>query len=485
MKLIPTWLLLIIPSIIFGQFQFSSQIQIDNSEGIKKSIFTCDVDDDGSEDILSIVSGSTIAWFNNVDGNGTFSSQKIITNTATELSSLYPIDIDGDNDIDVISGENELVSNNGTLEEIGKICLYENTDGEGTFAPRKVISSSMKNIWCVRAADLDNDSDNDIVSASHYDDKIAWYENTDGKGSFSSQIVLNTSAVQATFVSTGDLDGDNDLDILSSCRHYDNLVWYENTNNTFSAPITITSEAENTRCIYAVDIDNDNDLDVLASSWDPNIVFWYENIDGIGEFGNQQIISEQTSGKIIPIDFDLDGDLDILSKKSKDIYLHENIVETESFVSHKIITCETTSPQSIYANDLDADGDIDIIAGISDELYWFKNLTNITSAQESESELLNKFRLYPNYPNPFNPSTTIRFTLQKSEHISLKIYNVVGREVAELINGVRSAGEHQVLWQADGLPSGMSSKGRYASGVYFYQIKAGEHTQTKKMLLLR
>ena len=84
-----------------------------------------------------------------------------------------------------------------------------------------------------------------------------------------------------------------------------------------------------------------------------------------------------------------------------------------------------------------------------------------------------EFYLYPSRPNPFNPITTIRFTLQKSEHISLKICNIAGQEVAELLNGIRSAGEHQVLWQAKGLPS----------GIYLARLKSRAEIKTKKLIL--
>lgn len=83
------------------------------------------------------------------------------------------------------------------------------------------------------------------------------------------------------------------------------------------------------------------------------------------------------------------------------------------------------------------------------------------------------FCLYQNYPNPFNPSTTIRFTLQKSEQVSLEIFNLAGQEVATLVNEVCLAGEHQVQWQADGLPG----------GIYFCRLQLGKNSQIKKLIL--
>jgi hypothetical protein len=85
------------------------------------------------------------------------------------------------------------------------------------------------------------------------------------------------------------------------------------------------------------------------------------------------------------------------------------------------------------------------------------------------------FRLEQNYPNPFNPSTTIRFALpvDKRDAVSLRVYDVLGREVATLVNGQLSAGEHEVIWNADGL----------ATGVYMYRLTIGTRSITKKMIL--
>jgi hypothetical protein len=85
------------------------------------------------------------------------------------------------------------------------------------------------------------------------------------------------------------------------------------------------------------------------------------------------------------------------------------------------------------------------------------------------------FALEQNYPNPFNPSTTIRYQLPQSATVSLKIYDVLGREVQTLVNERQAAGQYSVPFNADGL----------ASGVYFYRLQAGSFVQTKKMMLIK
>ena len=90
------------------------------------------------------------------------------------------------------------------------------------------------------------------------------------------------------------------------------------------------------------------------------------------------------------------------------------------------------------------------------------------------------YALEQNYPNPFNPTTQIAFVLPKTSHVELSAYNIIGQKIATLVSGVMDAGTHQVTWDASD-NRGVS----VPSGVYFYQLKAGDFTATRKMLLLR
>ncbi len=85
------------------------------------------------------------------------------------------------------------------------------------------------------------------------------------------------------------------------------------------------------------------------------------------------------------------------------------------------------------------------------------------------------FALNQNYPNPFNPVTTIKYSLPDASDVSLDIYDILGRKVITLVDEYQPAGYHQAVWNAD----------QYATGMYFYKIKAGDFTKTKKMLLLK
>jgi hypothetical protein len=85
------------------------------------------------------------------------------------------------------------------------------------------------------------------------------------------------------------------------------------------------------------------------------------------------------------------------------------------------------------------------------------------------------FSLTQNFPNPFNPSTRINYQLPTINHVTLKVFDILGREVATLVNEVNRPGVYSVQWNASGV----------ASGVYFYRIEAGSFVETRKLVLLR
>jgi hypothetical protein len=101
--------------------------------------------------------------------------------------------------------------------------------------------------------------------------------------------------------------------------------------------------------------------------------------------------------------------------------------------------------------------------------------TTITGIGDDESQIPKVFSLEQNYPNPFNPSTTITYSIPKESHVSLKIFDVRGREVATVVNERKSTGVYEAEFNASSL----------VSGVYFYELKAGEFLSVKKMVLLK
>jgi hypothetical protein len=103
-----------------------------------------------------------------------------------------------------------------------------------------------------------------------------------------------------------------------------------------------------------------------------------------------------------------------------------------------------------------------------------------TKVQIQTSEIPKEFYLAQNYPNPFNPSTDIEFSIPIAVNVEIKVYDVLGREVATLINETLQPGKYKVRWNGTDRNGALVS-----SGVYFYVMKAGKFIQTRKMMLLK
>lgn len=106
---------------------------------------------------------------------------------------------------------------------------------------------------------------------------------------------------------------------------------------------------------------------------------------------------------------------------------------------------------------------------------WKRALTEVTDIKESGNIVPGEFALYQNYPNPFNPATIIRYSTGNLQHVTLRVYDILGNEISTLVNEEKPAGTYQVNFEASNLPS----------GIYFYKIQTGKYTETKKMILIK
>jgi hypothetical protein len=117
-----------------------------------------------------------------------------------------------------------------------------------------------------------------------------------------------------------------------------------------------------------------------------------------------------------------------------------------------------------------------LFAGTLGRGVWVRPLSEMITPVPEEVELIpNSLALSQNYPNPFNPTTTISYHLPSQNHITLRVYNVLGREVATLVNDVKAPGTYSVQWDARAV----------SSGTYYFRITAGKSAEMKKVLLLK
>ena len=356
-----------------------------------------DFDGDGDLDVVSTVAGTDdqtgkwevrIAWFENADGHGSFGAARVIGDPEIEYGAVTAADIDGDGDQDVVT---TLLT--PSWENV--LAWYPNTDGRGRFGSIQIIKSDVSWQDSVTAADLDGDGDLDLLLGSHADDgKLILYENTDGRGTFGPRRTIVERGVEPL---AADLDGDADLDLLSFSNA--GIAWYGNTDGrgSFDATWWITSPIQVPQSAYLADLDHDGDLDVLSAAVTTTYqlvgdqisstveIAWYENRDGHGAFGRRQLISSGAAWQIsaVPVDLDGDGDLDVLSASTAyqdhRISWYENIDGQGSFGPLRIISASTDRFRhavSIAAADIDGDNDLDILftsAGDEHTLVWYEN----------------------------------------------------------------------------------------------------------------
>jgi hypothetical protein len=109
---------------------------------------------------------------------------------------------------------------------------------------------------------------------------------------------------------------------------------------------------------------------------------------------------------------------------------------------------------------------------ITDRLEW---IDEQAMRADDDHQLIRSYSLDPAYPNPFNPTTTIEFSIPQTEFVTVKVYNLVGHEITTLINDELSTGNHNIKWDGSHQPSGL----------YFIQIESGSFIKTRKMVLLK
>lgn len=375
-----------------------------------------DIDGDGDIDIVTGAHGSNeVAWFENTDGLGTFGTGSIVGNMVTPVS-VFPVDMDGDSDIDILAASN------------GGDAVYwsENTDGQGTFGTPQLVANGLDGARTVFAADMNNDGWMDVICASYLDNKITYFQSSDGQGAFAAPMTIASSVAGASSVVAADVNGDGDLDILYTSFSNDQIVWAENTGSgTFNNPPNlVTNVVDGVIAAVAFDLDGDSDLDVISTSSEGDIVSWFENTDGAGTFGTEQVITSLCDRPfdVTAADLDGDGDLDVIAALFLDdkISWFENTDGQGTFSTEEIIT--TTASQAIFVStaDINGDGDIDILSASygDNSVEWYQN-SGVASIEELKGTI-------GVYPNPTSSYLTIE---SKDKIESIQIFNLAGSMV--------------------------------------------------------
>ena len=346
-------------------------------------------------------------------------------------------------------------------------------------------------------ADINNTGVKDLFIGNDFG-KIARYKNTGTPQQPQFTFVTDSIGLGVTGFdfapAFGDLNGDGLQDLMVGSYRQDSLYYFRNTGTAANPVFTLTARGnqigisgigqDNTP--FLADIDADGDLDLFIGNSAGKISF-YRNSGTPTNF-NFQLVTNNYLGvtfnfQSIPrlYDIDRDGDLDLFVGKQDgtiSYYRNDGTPQVPNFV----FVTNSFQNINVFGNacpaftDIDADTDGDLFVGnVKGGMYYWEN-RDIVGVNTISDIIPVSNSLYQNFPNPFNPSTSIRFDLTKNSRVSLNIYDITGKLVNTLLNDeFVEAGTKEFKVDMSNFPS----------GIYYYKLSSDNFSQTKKMILVK
>lgn len=359
---------------------FESKPAISTNVDQVSQVIAADIDGDGDLDILSTSKADNkVALFRNIDGLGTFAPEQLLRNSVDGAESLTVADFDLDGDLDVAA----------TARDLATIYWFTNLDGMGgSFFTSTEVTTSAVAVSSVHAADIDGDDIPDLLAAIAGNDEIKWFKNLGFPGGPFGSFFIAAPSIPSNLVTpidaiTADIDNDGDLDIVAASEGDDSIAWFENLDGmgNFSTARLISNTVMEARTIDVADIDGDGDYDVLSASSQDNTVAWFENTDGLGSFGVKQVISASSYAYAAQaVDLDDDGDLDVISSLggTDRVVWFENTDSAGTFGPERVIALHLEGPVNVATADIDLDGRVDVISAnsLDDSLRWHRSVAD-------------------------------------------------------------------------------------------------------------
>ncbi|MFC2094754.1 FG-GAP repeat domain-containing protein [Bacteroidota bacterium] len=462
-----------------------------------------DLDIVGGSEITPTTSSIGIHWLRNDGGYPV-----VWTRFAVDVSFEHVMSVD----VDYIDNDNypDIVASSWSLHQIA---WWKNSGDPTQSWTKNIVRSNFTNAHDAKCADIDDDGDVDIITANYYSPGNIILCYNDGSSTVNWQTsYLTNSFAGALRVSVIDLDKDDDLDILGTASDADEISWWSNEGGnplTFSKNVIATNYHGSSN-LYVIDMNYDEVYDVISNAWKSNqVAYWICNDIQSNSWSKYTVSNTlETAAGVSGGDMDEDGDIDIVAvgKIPGELVIYEN---TNFNWTKTVLAANFYGGSALAVIDFDYDNDLDIIAGASGlgELYLWENLVITSVSGNQNKKIPEQFHLFQNYPNPFNPTTNIKFTIptlptgqagsplnpspyqgegQRERFITLIVYDVLGSEIATLVNEEKPAGEYEVEFSTGltRLPDGQVHQ-TLPSGIYFYRLQAGSFIETKKMILLK
>lgn len=279
----------------------------------------------------------------------------------------------------------------------------------------------------------------------------------------------------------GDYDGDDKMEAISSSM-FGKIRIIENIgNDSYAENFYDSLPLVNMYYQASGDVDRDGKREFFigATMSDGNWTVMFE-ADGDNQYTPKVALHLLSGGSLdeptyIADDINGDGKLELAILSGGYLYIFKSDGDNSYYLWY---LKQGPSNMVVSFYDMNGDGTKDILWG----LEWQENLishiykaSELVSVKDEKYIIPDKFELFQNYPNPFNPSTTISYRCPVTGNVTLKVYDILGKEVAILVNEEKQAGSYTVKFDGSKLPS----------GVYIYKIQAGDFVSSKKMILLK
>ncbi len=338
------------------------------------SVDTADFDGDGDPDLVAAASGSdTVEWFENAvfDGRDEAWVGTVIDLDFDSVAAVRAADVDGDGDPDVV----------GAAMNGDAVTWWENSSGNGTTWVERPIAINFDGAFGVDVTDMDADGDLDVVGAALFADTVMWWENTAGDGTSWTARTVEAVLDGAVSVATADLDGDGDVDIAAAGSQSDTFEWFENLDGSATswARHTIASNFDYAHAVAVGDLDGDDDPDIVgAAAWSDDLL-WWENASGNATVWSQHTIDGAVDGVrgLNLADLDGDGDLDVLAAAAFTSTLSwwENADHSATAWTEHQLDGAFVGGTAVKAADLTGDGWLDVVATPFDghAVEWWEN----------------------------------------------------------------------------------------------------------------
>lgn len=439
--------------------------------------------------------------------DSTYPPANPLINGGWNVPRFADIDADGDFDLFVgeIGGAFALTSS-----QIQNFYFLRNTGTQQSplfnLETKRFISSldlGQKSIPAL--VDINNDGDLDLFIAAEVDptdpnySSLNFFENIGTAESPTYKLIdpdyLNLNFGYSYSPAFVDIDADGDQDLFIG-KFFGQIYFLENTG-TAATPnfptivqnysgIDVGSNATPT----FVDIDDDNDFDLFIGEYTGNINFFENTGDSSSAnfiLADENYFGIDVSETSFPsfADVDGDGDFDLIIGSQSlgfKFYRNNGNPQIANFMEEPAFDIHPPLSSAPLLKDIDNDGDLDLFSGtLGGGLVFYENLDSTTAIQNhGKTNLPASPQLYQNYPNPFNPATIIRFKISNFGFVELGVYDLLGREVATLVNRALAPGSYEIKW--DGTDNSVR---KMTSGIYVYRLEVGSFRLSHKMLLMR